>query len=110
MSEIKKLKIPKRQMVKCEACGQLHDIDDCEEIIIRMVKGKNCVVTNNNVVTPAVWTQPAAQDITVVNDTSSLQQGVAKKKTVIPPSLLGVMIPTDDPNFEQFGDKIKRRT
>jgi hypothetical protein len=33
---------------------------------------------------------------------------VIKKPGIIPPEMLGMMIPTDDPDFEQKGDKIKR--
>ena len=31
------------EYAKCDACGGYHPIDDCEVVVIKMLKGKNCV-------------------------------------------------------------------
>ena len=36
----------KRVAIKCDSCGQFHFEDECEEIIIKIVKGKNCPLPN----------------------------------------------------------------
>ncbi len=31
-----------KQVYKCEGCGEYHDADECEVVIIKVIKGKNC--------------------------------------------------------------------
>lgn len=37
-----------KQMMKCEGCGQYHPIEDCEVVIIKIIKGKQCGMPREN--------------------------------------------------------------
>ena len=41
--ELKKL--PTSELYKCEGCGSYHPLSECEVVIIRMIKGKDCELT-----------------------------------------------------------------
>jgi hypothetical protein len=32
------------EMVKCESCSQYHPLSECEVVVIKMIKGKNCSI------------------------------------------------------------------
>ncbi len=34
--------MPSKQVYKCEGCNEYHDADDCEVVVIKVIKGKNC--------------------------------------------------------------------
>jgi hypothetical protein len=43
-----------RQMILCDACAEYHDEADCEVVIIRIVKGKNCKLTKQPTRAPSI--------------------------------------------------------
>lgn len=114
-----------REMVRCEGCGELHYADECETIIIKVVKGKNCAIKSALPSRPAPHPYTASdgdlRDPNIVNvpheRTVAIPAVVADvqpvpqrpKKNIVPPHMLSMMIPQDHPNFEALGAKETRR-
>jgi hypothetical protein len=98
---------PEQQKAKvlllCEACGGYHTEDESEEVYVKIIKGKNCVLklTKDNVVgqqsekreVVSVATPAAAPTITVP-PSEPLQ---VIKKRIVPPSAMriGVNLPPE---------------
>ena len=46
---MKELNIEKRTVLKCESCHGFHSEEDCEYVIIKVIKGKKCPLPNQNI-------------------------------------------------------------
>lgn len=111
----------------CEACGEYHPVSDCEIVIIKIIKGKNCALTKRNthpiqeMKLQAGSESPHAEPVPATvfdkqkkyfTDDEDKYPVVTpeerKKKPAIPPGIMNMMIDPGNPNFETKGDKIKR--
>lgn len=117
MSDVKKQfkGMDTKEMIKCEGCGEYHPLEECEIVIIKIIKGKNCVMPSQakQVVyrdTPIV---PSGQVVTptpvtvVSNDQPVVPQ--KPRRNIIPPQVASMMLPPDHPQYDQFGAKETRR-
>ena len=90
--------IPTVEMAKCEGCGQYHPVSECEVVIIKMVKGKNCplVPIQQTAVREVVRGLPPIDPVivapAVVND-----QPPVKRRSIIPRDILATMVDPNDP-------------
>lgn len=90
---IKEPKMEKRTMFKCEGCGEYHPEDECEIVIIKIIKGKNCNLSPRSM-TPAQVVIPHPAE--------------SEKKFEVPPAFSkksdavakGVEIPRAEPEEE----------
>ena len=120
--------LPTTEMFFCEACKNYHPIDDCEVVIIRMIKGKNCSMGKPVENFTRDLPVPEAQIIPVVKKVvdniplkvdddgvgyhippKEMEKINAQRKSIIPPGLASMMVGPDDPNFETKGAKEVRR-
>lgn len=119
------IEIPTVEMAKCEGCGEYHPVEECEIVVIRIVKGKNCSLPSNRVVEPRRL-QVDAQRVASESHASRMQVAsesqfeskveepaqpvtVAPKRTIIPPGFASMMLDPGHPNFESHGAKETRR-
>ncbi len=108
------------EYVRCEGCGELHPMKDCEVVIVKITKGKNCAlkpimaraIPEERPVRVAPPEDRLRED-TVIPDRNipapQDQPKVMPKKNIVPPHLLGMMIPPGAPGFESHGAKETRR-
>jgi len=115
------------EMVECDACKEYHALADCEIVVIKIIKGKNCPLTKRNthpvqeikIQTGSV--SPHAEPVpTTVFDKQKkyfteeedkypvITPEAKKRKPSIPPNILSMMMDPGQADFEQRGDKIKR--
>ena len=36
--------LPVQEMIRCDGCGEYHPLSECEVVVIKMIKGKNCSI------------------------------------------------------------------
>jgi hypothetical protein len=96
------IEIPTVEMAKCEGCGQYHPVEECEIVVIRMVKGKNCPINQpqKQVFTDVVRerdhtpTLPVMRDVVDTLPPSPPQQ---KRRSIVPRDILSMMVDPNDP-------------
>ncbi len=111
------MKLPKgletTEMVNCQGCGEYHPITDCEIVVIRVIKGKNCQLNQKsifgNVKSAPIVSQGDDRDLKdlPILDKPVIPAGPVKK--AIPPQFAGMMLAPDNPDFERFGAKEQRK-
>ena len=123
--------IKKKEFIHCEACGGYHDKDESEIVIIKIVKGKDCVINPNILRTPeatvvvppkieVVKDEPIKSDVKVDPDgigyhipPKEREEQIKKVKNIIPTGLgAGVfarMIPPGSNEFETRSAKEVRQ-
>lgn len=100
-----------KEMAKCEGCGEYHPIEDCEVVTIRIVKGKHCdlkpqeKVVYRDAVTPAITTVSIEQQKV---ENNPVPQDAKPRRNIMPPGVMGLMIPPTHPMHEQYGAKETR--
>lgn len=114
------------QMVEC-VCGQYHKLEDCETIIIKVVKGKNCEMKKKEEIIPSYTIPKRDTSVPLPNSFSPVTSNTtsiftpeeelypiitpeerAKERKIVPPAIARMMIDSSQPNFETHGDKEKR--
>lgn len=117
------IEIPTVEMAKCEGCGEYHPVEECEIVVIRIVKGKGCSLPSNKIKSdprPAFRSNVDDRDaehinerpgpVTVFKEEAPAQPvTVIPKKNIIPPAIAAMMLDPGDPRFDQFGAKETRR-
>jgi hypothetical protein len=117
-------RLEKKSVLLCEACGGYHPEDDCEIILVKIIKGKKCDLnmTKENTQFNTLKQRTTPQSVIPTN----MQTTHAKKqdeiideipvttqkpviKSVIPPGVAGVLIPPGHPQFDRLGAKESRR-
>jgi hypothetical protein len=103
----------------CEACGGYHPEEECEIVVVKIVKGKKCKLnvakeyTSNLSKQSATATEkhtPEKKAVITPEETTPVAQPTPpKRSTVIPPGLASMMIPPTSPQFETKGKKEIRR-
>lgn len=53
----------KKVAVKCDSCGQFHLLEDCEEVIIKITKGRNCPLPSES-----IFSRNSPEKVVVVDD------------------------------------------
>lgn len=126
--------LPTKEMMKCEGCGEYHPVEDCEVVVIKVVKGKDCKLPSTNhpmsrgqesiedsytiedakeigvlkeEVKPVPKPKPGQEARYVVEDQPVKVQG--KRPAPLPPGFAGVFIPNGHPDFDSKGAKETRR-
>jgi hypothetical protein len=111
-----------KEMIKCDACDQYHPVEDCEVVIIKMIKGKDCelrpvsssssysfdkrsIISNDTKVEPRVHLSEQEQLIEDMKNAATAKP----RPVIIPREFQGMNIPPDDPRFESHGAKAVRR-
>ncbi len=118
--------LPQVEMIACEGCGSYHKKEECEVVVIRIIKGKDCqipLVRKNSIQpAPAVFIPPQqsspAVPTAVATDSAAPAIPVEPKKNIIPSKLRyigampnqmgGLMMDPTHPQFETKGDKERR--
>lgn len=113
--------MPTREMIKCEGCGDYHSLDECETVIIRIVKGKNCElkspgrsVGQDFKMPGATVVVPQKEDVIVPNNNVEVAQSTVpvvpqKIKNIVPPAIASMMLDPGSPGFDTYGAKETRR-
>lgn len=115
------MEIPTVEMAKCEGCGEYHPVEECEIVVIRIVKGKKCSLPSNKIAPSRQFRSniddrdaqlvERKEPITVFKEELPVAPvTVIPKKNIIPPAIASMMLDPGDPRFEQFGAKETRRT
>ena len=87
-------------MVKCEGCGEYHPVEDCEIIIIKVVKGKACHLppTGTKPVFQTEYSVPVNAKHPIAPTTTEklsvdqeAMKAIIKKRQSVPPAFLGEM-------------------
>jgi alanyl-tRNA synthetase len=103
-------KMDKGEAFKCDVCGGFHLADDCEIITIKIIKGKNCELNSgiilNQIKTPTI---PIVKDEKISDTPQVPQVPQVPQKNIIPPHLMKMMIPPENPLNELLGDKEVRK-
>jgi hypothetical protein len=107
--------LPSSEMVLCQSCGQYHKIEDCEVVVIKMIKGKHCEMKPTAPATIPMFgmveTKPEEPKQEVVKQPPepvvTREPGI-KTRTIVPPGLAAMMIPPSHPQFEEKGAKERR--
>jgi hypothetical protein len=111
--------------IKCEVTGEFIPENESETVRIEIIKKKGVhfkiVPLTENIVTPTfvhtktetpIETKPKI-DPNSLDDVTGFANPKVKKltrpKSVVPAAFKGMLIPTDDPEFESKGTKITRR-
>jgi hypothetical protein len=68
----------------CEACGKYHPEDECEEVYIKIIKGKNCVL---NLSKDYTFTSKDDALSHITTPEQDLKQDVSTNKNIIPSGL-----------------------
>ena len=109
-----------KEMIRCEGCGEYHSMEECEVVIIKIIKGKNCQLKPQGQTVVREIVRERAQATNAVVDPANIDdraipppqdvpvQTAKPRRQVVPPQILSMMVPTDHPNFEQFGAKETR--
>jgi hypothetical protein len=101
-----------REMVKCAGCGGLHYADECETVVIKLIKGKACQISSFN--QNSLEERKEVIFNGEVKDKTPVQAGEIKqvviKKNIIPPGIMSLMIDPGSPHFESHGAKETRKT
>lgn len=119
-----------KNMLKCDACGEYHPVEDCEVVVIKLVKGKDCKLTpikpfsgetnikmpdydfrdqhRADLSSPKEKVEPAPVDGIHLTE-AEVKENLAKRSSLVPPAFSGVMIPPGHPSFERNGAKETRR-
>ena len=111
--------MPIKEMIKCEGCGQYHSLEECETVIIRIVKGKHCNLSAQPLQNSSHQNSSggsAGTDGVVFHSIKPLDVApevvtpviVPKAKNVIPPGIMSMMMDPGHPNFESHGAKERR--
>lgn len=95
-----------KQMMKCEGCGEYHPIEECEVVVIKIIKGKACAMPSTKApVTPVVRyiephtdvlaqqkedREPNAQREPTAQERELIAAIIKKKKAMPPAGLAGV--------------------
>lgn len=97
MKELKGMKI--KEMMKCDGCGQYHPVEDCEVVVVKMIKGKGCSLEANplrNIETEVVYEKPIGKVVKTVDAQEEITpeqrekiKAVIKKRQAVPPAFLG---------------------
>lgn len=99
----------------CEACGGYHTEDECEVVIVKIVKGKNCKLnmtkehTANLNNTPKIFENEKRSVETEMTVSNQPQVPPRRTPSIVPPSFGAMMVPPTDPAFETKGKKEIRR-
>lgn len=99
--------IEKKTLIKGQ-CGHFHPEDECEVVIVKFVKGKNCNLTETPVAPTRDFAPVKQQQFeelppeVVVIDTK-------KPRSIIPPGIASMMFSPGDPGFETNGAKETRK-
>ncbi len=108
--------LPVRELVPCQGCGGYHSPEECEVIVIKIIKGKNCPLPSSG----GLRTEPASIRDRVIEkplpEQAALKEAapvapakVVPRKNIIPQGISSMMIPPTSPNFETNGAKEIRR-
>jgi hypothetical protein len=90
----KQLQLNKVTMIRCEACGELHKEEDCEIVIVKIIKGKECTLrSSTRADSLASSFQNNQQDTSITTATNSANGPVQPKRKVIPPEFASMMVP-----------------
>lgn len=101
-----------KEMIKCEGCGQYHPIEDCEVVIIKIIKGKQCAMPaqGQTVIKEVVReVAPVEQTGRVVVETIPIDQSPKPRKNIVPPGIAAMMLPPDHPMHDSRGAKEIRK-
>lgn len=102
--------LPTKEMIRCEVTGKLIPIEDCEVIVIKIIKDKNADLSNynpfnvpsSNPLGPIRRDDPQMireQPIVTKDKEIEITPEMVKryKKSIIPPAFASTMIPPDMP-------------
>lgn len=92
--------------VRCDACTELHPSTECEVVVIRLTKGKQCDINKARMFSPAPPSRiipPAFVDNAGTPPPEPKPQ--PPKKSIVPPGVASMMIPQGHPEFEAKGAK-----
>lgn len=111
-----------REMVRCDGCGGFHFEDDCEVIVIKIIKGKQCEFKGlQPQVREVVRVVEKQQDVELDNPSQHItaenkketppadNQPPAKVRSIVPPAIASMMMGPDHPLHESHGAKETRR-
>jgi hypothetical protein len=92
----KQLQLNKVTMIRCEACGELHKEEDCEIVIVKIIKGKECTLRSSNksenLVSSLQTNTPAIGESSTIYPKDK-EVPVQPKRKVIPPGFASMMYP-----------------
>lgn len=102
--------IPTVEMIKCEGCNGYHPLEDCEVVVIRVIKGKACPMPSAAEKTqapfvPRVEPMNAREDAPLPPPQDVPKRPAPPRKNIIPPAMAAMMIPPTHPGFESHGAK-----
>jgi hypothetical protein len=109
------MKLPKElqttEMILCQGCGEFHPVTECEVVVVKIVKGKNCQLNQKSIF--GTSTTGASLQNKIATETKEefpvLDRPVVPMKKAIPPGFMSMMLPPDNPDFESKGAKETRR-
>ena len=97
--------LQQQEVIRCESCGKFHPVDECTELVIKIVVGKNCDINNinlfskqnesikNEIIQPQ---SSGSNKAPILNEEPIIQTAYippqTKKKTVIPPGIAQMMV------------------
>lgn len=112
------------EMVRCQVTGKLYPVSECEVVVVRIVKAKEADINSlpifgdlprpraESPIPMRADPAPAAVDRPIPANVIEVPKNpapIAPRKNIVPPHMLGVMIPQDHPQFERLGAKETRR-
>ena len=91
--------MPSKQVYKCEGCGEYHDAEDCEVVVIKVIKGKNCKI---GAVFQKPVTVPYDNGVLPLFPNNNIRENMmpVEKKDVTPLDLLAKEFPDGRPAYE----------
>src|ERR1035437_1493405 len=94
-----------KEMLRCDGCGGYHPVDECEVVVLRLVKGKNCELNTSR---PTETTKPFGDITTETLPNPVATETILPKKNIIPPAVMSMMYPPGHEEFEHRGAKERR--
>jgi hypothetical protein len=118
--------MPTKEMIKCDGCDRYHPLEECEVVIIRMIKGKNCELKSEQPRTTETVDAPVVDRVvaTVIPTVNTpvvpssegyhippreVEEMIKKRKNIIPSGIASMMLSPADPNFDAKGAKEIRK-
>lgn len=93
--------LPQREMVRCEISGKLVPIEDCEVVVIRIMKAKDVDIQSYNPFPKREETVLYKEPHREVTEAVPTSPNQLPKKNLIPKGILAVMTPHDIPGAAQ---------
>ena len=102
---MKKLNLEKKAVVRCEVCGDFHNEEDCEIIVIKIVKGKNCPLVREKIYSQTIQMIPEktfGQVVPIVKESTTeektekqIDDAAALREKLKDPNVVKILTPEE---------------